>query len=104
MEHYDGNAWTVVPSPPLGPSDQPHMGRGIDDLTAISAKSVWALGHAVPAIRGESVSRDVFERWNGTRWQVVRSPRPSSKSGTSAVEAIATDRTGEVWAVGGRVR
>src|SRR5207302_7116859 len=42
--------------------------------------------------------------WNGTRWQVVRSPRPSTKSGTSAVEAIATDRTGEVWAVGGRVR
>ena len=91
IEHFNGTAWSIVPSPSPG---------SIDALSGVTtsnaAHNVWAVGADVPA--GKSAGRTLTLNWNGTAWNVVASPNTGS---TDVVGAVATDpRAAIVWAVG----
>ncbi len=61
VEHWNGTAWSVVPSPNVGTNPNQLYGVGV-----VSANNVWAVGY-----------RDyltLVEHWNGTAWSVVPSP------------------------------
>src|SRR6266700_7983539 len=83
-EHWDGTAWSVVPTPNPAP--------GSDRLSAVAAVStsdVWAVGTV------SFPSPPIILRWNGRRWASVAHPRQTGfLSGVSAVSA------NDVWAVG----
>jgi hypothetical protein len=90
IEHFDGNVWSVVPSPSPG-SDQ----NILYGVAAISESDVWAVG-------GEQDSNGLWhtlaEHWDGSVWSVV----PAVDAGSSgnllyAVRAIASN---DVYAVG----
>ena len=101
VEHWDGLAWGVVPIPAIG--GPANIGRGLVAISALCPVDVWALGYYQPGVGGESISRDVFEHWDGQRWSIVASPPPISGSGTTAMQDLAAAEPARAWAVGGMI-
>jgi hypothetical protein len=90
IEHWDGSAWHIVPTPAAG------------DLRAVAASSasdVWAVG-VIPAAGG-SKARALTEHWDGTRWQVVPSPSPGRYG--DGLAGVSVAGPGSAWAVGSAV-
>src|SRR2546425_108891 len=57
-EHWDGTAWSVVPSPtPLESI--------LNGVAAASTSDVWAAGSF---LNSASVEQALFEHWNGRKW------------------------------------
>ena len=91
IEHFNGTAWSIVPSP--SPGSIAMLG-GV--TTSNAANNVWAVGAETPA--GTSVRRTLTLNWNGTAWKVVASPNTGS---TDGVGAVATNPGAAIiWAVG----
>ena len=61
IEHWNGTAWTVVPSPT--PGGDP----GLTGVAARSASDVYAVGTELPSING-GPEQALILRWNGTTW------------------------------------
>jgi hypothetical protein len=91
IEHFNGTAWRIVPSPSPGSID------GLSGVTTSNASNnVWAVGADVPA--GKSVGRTLTLNWNGTAWKAVASPNTGS---TDTLGAVATKPGAAiVWAAG----
>jgi hypothetical protein len=90
FEHFDGSAWSVVPS--LNPGDLQNILFGV---AAISDRDVWAVGGEQDL---NGLWHTLTEHWNGSSWSVV----PAVDAGQNgnqfyAVKAIASDN---VYAVG----
>lgn len=86
VEHWNGTAWTIVPSPSPGttPADAALFG-----VAAVSAKNVWAVG--------STNSRTLVEHWDGVRWTVVPSP---NGVGSNALSALTVVSANNIWAIG----
>jgi len=85
IEHWDGSAWSVAPSPLL-------EGRNtLNALAAVSPDEVWAVGWYWQG----DVRQGIIERWDGASWTQIESP----VVGASLYDA-GVGPTGEVWAVG----
>ena len=82
IEHWDGNSWSVVPSP-SGDYDF------LQGVTAVSANDVWAVGYGL-------TSSEILH-WDGTRWSFSPSGTVGDYAGYHTVSAIAAD---DVWALG----
>jgi len=88
-EHWDGSAWTIVPTPRVPSGD-----TRLVSVAAVGANDVWAVGFDTMNSRGR---RPLAEHWDGTAWSVVPTPNPGGPSGFASVAARGTD---DVWAVG----
>jgi len=66
IEHWDGTAWSVVPSPNQHANDNSLMG-----VTAVSPSDVWASGFTEVT---SGVTNTLTLHWNGKRWAIVPSP------------------------------
>ena len=89
VEHWDGTAWSVVPSPDPGAA-----GNHLYAIDAVSPSNVWAVGQE---LTGQVPDLGLVEDWNGVKWSVVRSPLSSSKSVMLTGVAVSG---GQVWTVG----
>jgi len=93
IEHFDGTAWAVVPSP------NPRTGLGASDelrgIGGTSAGDLWAVGEYSD---GQNFNAMLFEHWNGTAWSFVKEPAAlhNSAFGTAVTVLSPTD----AWAVG----
>jgi S-layer homology domain len=88
VEHWDGSAWTVVPSPNFG-SSYNHLGG-----VAVSGSEVWAVGYYC----NPGICHTLVEHWDGSAWNVVPSPSPQGYSDyLGGVEAVSGS---DLWAVG----
>ncbi|GAA2050007.1 hypothetical protein GCM10009839_65260 [Catenulispora yoronensis] len=99
LEHFDGTAWHIVPSPITYTSNG--IDHGIPSFNAVVATSssdVWTASNS-------GVQTAVVEHWNGTAWSVVPTPPLAVLNGqavnTVAVVGLAATSAGDVWAVGG---
>jgi hypothetical protein len=90
--HWDGSAWTIVPSADLGT-----QANILEDVEAISSSDVWAVGFGNNS--GGNTGRAIAEHWTGSRWKLVRPPSPGPGSFLAAVSAASST---DIWAVGGR--
>jgi hypothetical protein len=90
IEHWDGHAWSVVPSPNPGP-----LGDQLFAVDAVSATSVFAVGQQV----GTQPDRALIEHWDGTAWSVVANPHglPGAETALYSVTGLPG---GEVISVG----
>jgi hypothetical protein len=87
--HWNGAAWSVVPSPNTSNPENQLLG-----VVAIAANDVWAVGHWYDY----SVFRTLIMHWNGATWSIVPSPNPGASANfLYSVEAVAAN---DVWAVG----
>jgi hypothetical protein len=91
IEHWNGNAWSVVPSPSPASNDT------LSGVAARSAGDVWAVGTRQDRSGAIPIDRTLTEHWNGSAWSVVASPNVGANdnllNGVSAA-------TGDIWAVG----
>jgi hypothetical protein len=87
--HYDGSAWTVIPSPNL------EYGVRLEDVVAISATDVWAVGWSGANFDYTNVAM----HWDGTAWSIVPTPQPGGElvDQLFAIDAVAPN---DVWATG----
>jgi hypothetical protein len=94
IEHWDGTAWSVIPSPPFPNTNVDFM----QSISAISATDIWAVGaFTIPNSQGSPLQTGTMH-WDGTSWTIVPSPSPSSNFDVlNGVAAISSD---DVWAVG----
>jgi hypothetical protein len=87
IEHWNGTAWAVVPSPSPDDSDM------LNAVTATSATNAWAVGSSYSVL--SETSFPLAEHWNGRRWQIVPVPGEGILAGVAAVPG-----TDQVLAVG----
>jgi hypothetical protein len=89
-EHWDGNNWSIVPSPNMGTSN-----NVLQAVVAASSNDVWAAGHW--DVSGP-VHQTLVEHWDGSSWSVV--PSPSTGGVANILRGIAARAGNDVWAVG----
>jgi hypothetical protein len=88
--HWDGGAWTVVPSPNPNTS-----GGELFAVTALSSSDVWAVGESRNFDTGEQSSLTM--QWNGSAWAVVPSPNGFFTTTLFGADILPG---GTAWAVG----
>jgi hypothetical protein len=82
IEHWDGTAWSIVPSP-----QPPGGSSALTEVSAISVTDAWAVGYDS---RGP-----LIEHWDGSAWTRVQAPGTDyNLNGVVAISAT------DVWAVG----
>jgi hypothetical protein len=91
IEHWNGTAWSIVPSPSPGTGDSL---TGV--TTSNAANDVWAVGVTVPA--GGTQAQTLTLNWNGTAWTTVASPDAGSPSVLNSVST--SPGAAIVWAAG----
>ena len=92
IEHWNGTAWSIVPSP------NPDTGAGANDelfaIDGVSSTDIWAVGNDDEPPGANTL---LFEHWNGTTWTAATSPAPIGDDFAMGVEAISST---DAWAVG----
>ncbi len=85
IEHWDGTAWTIVPSPNPSGSSLPN---DLFAVTAVASDDVWAVG------RTGFPWKALILHWQGSSWSVVPNPCTAPLNGVTAISAS------DIWAVG----
>ena len=88
IEHWDGAAWTVVPSPNVA-----GFSNVLGAIRAVSPTDIWAVG----AISATGTQQTLILHWDGHTWAQVASPSPGT---TAALSAVRTVSATDAWAVG----
>lgn len=91
VEHWNGTAWSIIPSPNAAGTTQ-------DTLTAVTAFSstdAWAVGYAYDG-SGNQVTLTLH--WDGSSWSVV--PSPNTSAPTNVIRGVSGSGPDDVWAVG----
>jgi hypothetical protein len=88
-EHWNGTAWTRVPSPNIPGSTASFL----SGVTAESASNAWAVGYA--AVGG--LYKALTMHWNGRHWTLVPA---SSPGGDAQLLGVTFSWTNNIWAVG----
>jgi hypothetical protein len=92
VEHWNGSAWKLQPSPNSGGSSQ---NNDLHAVAAISATNAWAVGYDSKGVAGRD--RTLIEHWNGSAWKLQPSP---DNGGFYDPHAVAAISAGDAWAVG----
>jgi hypothetical protein len=97
IEHWNGRSWSLAPTHALARLKSA-LPQTLTFVAAITPGDVWVLG--TPG----SNSSDVYLHWDGTSWKLLRGPNISPNYGSAAMQIIATDHRGHLWAAGGWMR
>src|SRR5215469_2725017 len=89
IAHWDGAAWTQVPSPSPGTEATLHA------VAPVSPSDIWAVGE----YNDGTALRTLTVHWDGAAWTQVPSPNVSGTTIDNLVAVRATSAT-DVWAVG----
>lgn len=94
--HWDGTAWTRVPSPDPGGS------RG-SALTAVavvpgSPATAWAVGSYGVGTLGANQS--LILHWDGTAWTKVPNPNPGGTAALNLLNGVTALSSSQAWTVG----
>lgn len=90
IEHWNGTAWSIVPSP--------NMGAGhnvLHKVAALAADDIWAVGFWTI---GTTLPQTLIEHWDGSSWTIV--PSPNQGAGANNLYGVAVLAPNDVWAVG----
>ena len=89
IEHWNGSAWSIVPSP-----NTAGLSNVLTAVTVVSANDIWAVGYSTDNNTFNNFALTLH--WNGSAWSIVPSPILDHDI-LFAVDAIASN---DVWAVG----
>ncbi len=90
-EHWNGSAWSIVPTPNQGAGD-----NILGSVVAIGSTDVWAVGYSRPD--NNSPRQSLTEHWNGSSWTNI--PNPQVASASNSLFGVGADASNDVWAVG----
>ena len=99
VEHWNGTAWSIVPSPNVAPQRSGlYVQDQLDAVVAISPTNAWASGFSNDVASGSFLPfHTVIEHWNGASWSIVASPNLFQHN---TLSAIAANGANDVWTVG----
>lgn len=89
IEHWDGQRWSVVPSP--NRENGTFVSSELFAVAAVANDDVWAVGV------GGTYQKPLIEHWDGTSWSIVPNPAENIFGSLDGVAAVSAD---DVWAVG----
>lgn len=93
--HWDGSAWTLVPTP------NPASASGSHDIlygvTCVSAADCWAVGESGAGIIQH---RTLALHWTGSSWSQVATPNPGGSPGAWFLAGVSCTAASNCWAVG----
>jgi hypothetical protein len=89
IQHFDGHAWSVVPSPNVG--DQANQ---LYSVTTAAPTKAWTTGYFLDPAHSP---RGLIEAWDGHAWGVVDHPHTGAADWLYSVFAVGPS---DVWAVG----
>jgi hypothetical protein len=92
IEHWDGAAWSIVPSPNTN-----KRLNTLNGVAALSPSDAWAVGSAHSGDLPDQTT--LVLHWNGTSWGIVPSPSPGT-GGHNELFAVAANAPNDIWAVG----
>jgi hypothetical protein len=98
IQHYDGTAWTTVPSPNRLTGTDRNQINSLRGVTAIARNDVWAVGYTVSY---DDPYQTLTMHWNGAAWSIVNSPNYTFPGAYNALLDVAAVASDDVWAVGG---
>lgn len=105
IEHFDGTAWSVVPSPNPGhQTANCPAGETANVLNAVagtSANDVWAVGYFFNCATQIEL-QPLILHWDGSRWKVSQASILSTR-GNNALNGVVALSPTDVWAVGYQV-
>jgi hypothetical protein len=87
IEHWDGSAWSVVPSPNIDAAD-----NYLQRVACTSASDCWAVGGYYTGY-----NQTLIEHWDGNAWSVVNSP---SATGDNYLTDVTCTSASDCWAAG----
>jgi hypothetical protein len=94
IEHWNGRAWKIQPSPNPGSNSD-----FLQSVTALSATDAWAVGDYS---NSETTEFTLVEHWNGTTWTRVPSPNPGGRN-SAGLTGVAAVTPASIWAVGSTI-
>ena len=77
VEHWDGQKWSVVPSPNVGGPNTQSISNELRGIIAVSAQDIWAFGDT-DAFGPERITNLVMH-WDGAAWTIVPTPDPNPR-------------------------
>jgi hypothetical protein len=92
IAHWDGVAWTRVPSP------SPRTRNTLNDVVVVAPDDIWAVGVAQD-VGGGIVNHSLALHWNGTAWTDVTVPAAEAGAPDQLLSVTAVSAS-SVWAVG----
>jgi hypothetical protein len=95
IEHWNGKAWKLEPSPNPGGSSHDNVLNGV---TATSSSNAVAVGYYTNP--GTGIDQTLVERWDGKAWKVQRSPNGGGLYYTNKLRGVAAVSSSDAWAVG----
>jgi len=87
IEHWNGSAWSMVPSPNKGTGD-----NALGSIIALSPNSAFASGGY------NNPFQTLAEKWNGVKWKIAQTPNVNPNS--NVFNATAGVSASDVWALG----
>jgi hypothetical protein len=87
-EHWDGSAWSVVPTPAVS--------GYLFSVTCLASTDCWAVGDSVDG-QGNPLNGIIY-RWDGTQWSQIAAP--SSGQTYDQLESVTCTGSSDCWAVG----
>ncbi|MGL5830419.1 MAG: hypothetical protein ACRC0L_12750, partial [Angustibacter sp.] len=87
--------WTIVPTPPI-------FGTQIvlDSVSVVAPGQAFAAGYVQTVVPGESETRTLVQRWDGTSWQRMNTPNRETAPARNYLRGIDGTSASDVWAVG----
>jgi hypothetical protein len=102
VEKWNGTRWSIVATPNLPGRTPPEHAwwAYLNSVSCTSATNCTAVGATLPDYRSISTEHGLVERWDGTRWSVVTSPKAvglDAVSCTSKSRCIAVGSQGTAY-------
>ena len=89
IEHWNGTAWSIVPSPNgASPSE-------LGGVSAIASNDAWAVGDYPTSTNNPQT---LVEHWNGTAWSIV--PSPNAPGTLNTLDGVSATASNDAWAAG----
>jgi len=95
-EHWDGQRWSVVPSPSVAKIGAYPADNSLSDVVSIASNDVWAVGSASTIVSGEAL----ILHWDGTTWKIVPNPGANPRFYDANLLGIVSVSANDIWAVG----
>lgn len=93
IEHWDGESWSLVPSPDTS-VDQDDF---VQAVTCASDSHCWIVGYSWS--RTANAYQPLIQRWDGATWSIVPSPNDTSPENGFLYDVTCVSES-ECWAVG----
>ncbi|HEX8599489.1 MAG TPA: S-layer homology domain-containing protein [Chloroflexia bacterium] len=90
IQHWDGEKWSVVPSPSPGSNN-----NALNSVAMLGPNDGWAVGSY--SNEGSTNVLTLVMRWNGLTWNLVDSPSPNNRARFEDVDVAAANK---VWFAG----